>query len=472
MPSQVVIVGAGISGLATAFNLQERLPDADITVLEANTRPGGAVWTERKDGFQVELGPNGFLDTRGSTIDLCRRLGIAGDLIPAAPAAAKRYLYLEKQMFPLPRGTWGLLRSPLLPWSAKWRVLTERWRRAAPAAGDESVYDFAARRTSPEVAETFADAFTTGIFAGDPRLLSVAAAFPRLADAERKFGSVAKGLAALARARRAEAAERGDAAPKRGGTLYSFKPGLRLLIEILVMRLKKPPLFGVPARTITVQTGAGPRPRWTVHGEGKERWTADVVILTCPAPRQAGLVADVDNDLADAIHQIPYAPVVVVALGFGRHELPGGEPDGFGFIAPQRTRRDVLGVQFCSSIFPERAPERRVLFRALCGGWHRRDVLLWEDDRLSLAVRTELKRALGLRHPPVFQHITRWDPAIPQYTLGHADRVAQIETLAARHPGLVLSGNAYYGVALNDCTEHARVVADRVGAYLGQPAPV
>src|SRR5262249_42606270 len=163
--------------------------------------------------------------------------------------------------------------------------------------------------------------------------------------------------------------------------------------------------------------------------------------------------------LADLVLQIPYAPVVVVALGFRQEEIPAGAPDGFGFIAPQRTRRDVLGVQFCSSIFPERAPDRRVLFRALCGGVNRRDVLTWDEDKLILAARNELKRALGLRHPPDFQHIVRWDQAIPQYTLGHRERVAQIETLAARHPGLVLSGNAYHGVALNDCTERALIVA-------------
>jgi oxygen-dependent protoporphyrinogen oxidase len=202
-----------------------------------------------------------------------------------------------------------------------------------------------------------------------------------------------------------------------------------------------------------------------VAGEGKDSWTADAVVLTCPAYHQAALLAELDRELAGAVGLIPYNRVAVIALGYRRKDVPGGL-DGFGYIAPQRTRRDVLGVQWCSSIFPERAPPGLVLLRAMSGGWHRAEVAGWEDDRLLAAVRHELRLAMGIEAAPLFHHIIRWDRAIPQYHLGHLDRVAWVEQRLARHPGLFLAGNAYHGVAMNDCTEQGEILARRIADYL------
>jgi oxygen-dependent protoporphyrinogen oxidase len=144
--------------------------------------------------------------------------------------------------------------------------------------------------------------------------------------------------------------------------------------------------------------------------------------------------------------------------------------DGFGFIAPQRLKRDLLGVQWCSSIYPQRAPDGAVLLRALCGGWQRGEMLDWDDDRVAQAVRDELRLALGITLAPIFQKIIRWPRAIPQYHLGHLERVADIDRQLARHPGLFLGGNAYRGVALNDCTEQGDILADAVKRYLPEAA--
>jgi oxygen-dependent protoporphyrinogen oxidase len=202
-----------------------------------------------------------------------------------------------------------------------------------------------------------------------------------------------------------------------------------------------------------------------VAGQGRDRWLADAVVLACPAYRQAALLADLDRGLADRVGTIPYNAVAVVALGYRRQDVP--RPlDGFGYIAPQRTRRDVLGVQWCSSIFPERAPPGAVLLRAMCGGWQRAEVVGWDDDRLVAAVRADLRQALGIQAAPCFHHLVRWDRAIPQYHLGHAERVAWVEKRLTGHAGLFLAGNAYHGVALNDCTDNAAAVAGRVASYL------
>jgi oxygen-dependent protoporphyrinogen oxidase len=184
-------------------------------------------------------------------------------------------------------------------------------------------------------------------------------------------------------------------------------------------------------------------------------------VLACPAYQQAAILADLDAELADHIGAIPYNRVTVVALGFRRADVPRSL-DGFGYITPQRLRRDVLGVQWCSSIFAGRAPEGMVLLRAMVGGWHRAEVAGWDDARLIAVVRDDLRAALGIQIAPIFQHIARWDRAIPQYHVGHLERVGWIEARAARHPGLFLTGNAYKGVALNDCTEQAELLAVRI----------
>jgi oxygen-dependent protoporphyrinogen oxidase len=459
---RVVIVGAGISGLALAYRLQERRPDVEITVLEACDRPGGAVGTECRDGFQVEMGPNGFLDGKPATMDLCRDLGLAGRLLAASPEAAQnRYVFLDGRLRALPNGPGQFLLSDLLSWRGKASLLMERFRPRRPDAGDESIASFARRRAGREAAELLADALVTGIYAGDPRLLSVRACFPRLPQLEGEHGSIMKGLARAARARRRQARRRQaqpvSAAP---GKMWSLRDGLGAIITALCARLRRPPFTGVSVRAVRKENNA-----WVVFALGNDTLNADAVVLACPAYQQAGIVADLDGELGERIGAIPYNRIAVVALGYRKRDVPGSLA-GFGFIAPQRLGRDILGVQWCSSIFPGRAPECMVLLRALAGGWNRADVAGWDDERLAAAVRGELLLAQGIRAAPVFQHIVRWNRAIPQYLVGHLERVAWIEERSKRHPGLFLAGSAYHGVALNDCTEQAGLLAASVARYL------
>src|SRR5215471_14669660 len=192
---RIVIVGGGISGLALAFRLEQALPDAAVTILERDARPGGKVWTEHHDGFTVEIGPNGFLDTKPGTTALCRDLGIEEQLIPASEAASRnRFLFHEGKLRPLPSSPLEFIQSSLLSWRGKFGIFAERFRRSMPSCDDESIDAFARRRAGREVAEVLVDAFVTGIHAGDPRLLSLRAAFPRLPALEQQYGSVLKGL--------------------------------------------------------------------------------------------------------------------------------------------------------------------------------------------------------------------------------------------------------------------------------------
>lgn len=463
--TQILIVGGGISGLASAFRLQQALPAADITVLERRDRPGGTIWTERRDGYQVEIGPNGFLDNKPTTLALCRDLGLESALIPASDAAGKnRFLFWDNKLHLLPGGLRSFLSSHLLTWRGKLGFIAEPFRRPPGQSGDESIAAFARRRVGAEAARVFADALVTGIYAGDPELLSIRACFPRIAALEREYGSVIKGLARSARRRRAEAAARGESMAKN--RMWTLRQGMRALIEALCDRLQRPPVRGVNVRRLAHSEGQGTdRPAWVVHGEGHDSWPADVVVTACPAYQQAAILHDLDPELADRINAIAYNRVAVVALGYRRQDVPGSL-DGFGFITPQGLRRDLLGVQWCSSIFPERAPGGMVLLRAMCGGWQRPDIAGYPEDRLLEAVQSELRLVMHVKAAPVFHHIVRWDRAIPQYQVGHLERVEWIEERARRYPGLFLTGNAYRGVALNDCTEQAEGVADRVREYV------
>src|SRR5262245_19612481 len=331
----VLIVGGGISGLALAYRLQQAAPTADVIILEERDRPGGTLWTVRRDGFQVEIGPNGFLDIKPSTLALCRDVGLGDRLLAASESAGRnRYLFLGDRLRRLPAGPGDFLATDLVSWRGKLRLLAERFwpRRRQP--GDESIDAFARRRGGREAAEVFADALVTGIYAGDPALLSARATFPRVVAMEEEHGSVIKGFARSARQRRREAEARGEPAP-RGGRMWSFRDGLRLLADTLAGQLRRPPLLGTPVRGIQKAAEIGDaRPRWVVRGEGQQRWTADAVVLTCPAYRQAELLQGVDAELAEKVGGIPYNAVAVVAVGYRQADVPA-PLDGFGYLAPQ-----------------------------------------------------------------------------------------------------------------------------------------
>ena len=455
----VVIIGGGLSGLAVAYRLQQAIPGVSVRILESRHRPGGNIGTELHNGFRVETGPNGFLDRTPFIPKLCQDLGLGDRLIAGSEAARKnRYLFLDGRLRKLPGSLLGLLSTSLLSPRGKWQLLTEAFRKVpATLPVDESVADFVTRRAGKEAADLFADALVTGIQAGDPVLLSVAAAFPRLPQMEREAGSLFKGFLRASRERR-QLAKAQNVPPPGPQRMWSFREGLGVLIDELVHQVG--PVLTTGVRVTSIETSAAVA-NWVVRAEGRDSWSADAVVLACPAYEQAAILADLDPELADDIAAIPYNRIAVVALGYRKADCPG-QPEGFGYIAPQNTRRDVLGVQWCSSIYPDRAPEGFVLWRALCGGINRADMFDRDDDALVRAVHEEMRLSMGVTRSPVFTRVVRWPNAIPQYMIGHLDRVARIEARVKRYPRLLLTGNAYRGVAMGDCAEQAQIVAAKL----------
>jgi protoporphyrinogen/coproporphyrinogen III oxidase len=453
---RIVIVGGGLSGLATAFRIRQALPQAELIVLESRDSVGGNIRTEQVDQFTVEHGPNGLFDAKPHALQLCRDLGLGDRLIAASEGARKnRYLFLRNTMFRLPGDPLGLLRTPLLSWRGKFDLLTEPFRRrTGTIPADESVAAFAQRRFGREAAETFIDGLVTGVHAGDPELLSVRSAFPRLAKFEATSGSVIRGALRAAKQRKREMAARGEVpGPQR---IWSFREGLQVLIDRLAECLGR-----------RVQTGTGvcglsrTSDGWTVLGSQGQSWNADWVILTTPAHHQSELLSKLDPVLSAEIGTIRSSPIAVVALGYREEHAPF-RPDGFGYIAPQNTRRDVLGVQWCSSIYPNRAPAGCVLWRALCGGINRPDMANLPEEQLIAAVHAEMQITMGVTALPIFTRVIRWPRAIPQYEVGHSARLQRIAVHAHQYHRLLLAGSGFHGVALNDCCEQAESIAKQL----------
>ena len=472
MSRNVVVVGAGISGLATAWNLRRALPDerCSITVLERAPRPGGTAWTERLDGYALELGPNGFLDNKPTTLDLCESVGLKDRLVRAHRASANRFVFLGDRLRKLPASPGEFLKSDLLSWRGKLRVLAEPVIPRRRGDADESIDDFGRRRIGREATDNLLDAFVTGILAGDPKLLSLPACFPRMVELEREFGSLIRAQVQLAKRRRAErkivahaTADSGGSVGGPGGNLTAPEGGVRTLIEAIATRLGSAVRLGVGVTSVeTCRLG-----RWRVVLEDAEPLTADAVVLACPAYSQSSILRGRDGVMADEIAAIPYSGVVVAVLGFHRSQVEA-DLNGFGYLAPERLGRPVLGVRWSSSLFDGQAPADHVQFRAILGGWRRGDVSSWDDETVVGHVREDLRVTMGISTPPRFSWVQRWERAIPQYHMGHCDRLARIETRLEGHPGLFLTGNCYRGVSLNDCTREANATADRIVRYLRQ----
>jgi oxygen-dependent protoporphyrinogen oxidase len=235
---------------------------------------------------------------------------------------------------------------------------------------------------------------------------------------------------------------------------------MKTLIDALTTQLAPDVHLGRATHSVE-RTANG---RWLVHTDGAT-CSADAVVLACPAFAQGDILSELDGELAQEVGAIPYTCAVVASVGFHRADLPAN-PEGFGYLTPQRLGRPVLGVLWSSCIFPRQAPDNRFQFRAIMGGWRRRDVLEWDDGKIVQTVLDDLRETLKIQAAPEFTWVYRWEKAIPQYHLGHLERLRRIEDARRRHPGLWLTGNPYRGVSLNDCTHEAEFVSEQVKSYL------
>ena len=444
----VAILGGGIAGLTAAFRLQ-RLGHAP-TIFEAASRAGGALRTERADGFLVEYGPN-TLRARTPLLDeIIDALDLEDLVVEASEAAKNRYIVRDGVMVALPIRPPALVSSNFLSWQGKLRLLREPFIASAPPEAEESVADFVRRRLGKEALDYGANPFVAGIFAGDPEQLSVQHAFPRLVELEQQHGSLLKGLVKSARATRHEKAQRGG--------VFSFHEGIETLTDALAERVGENLCLG--ARVAGLQpTAEG----WQIQLDSRtvsERF--DAVVSTLPLHRFVDLNFDSPIDVAP-LSGVYYPPVAVVALGFHRADV-GHALDGFGVLVPEAEQAfKILGVIFASSIFPNRAPAGHVLLTALVGGARYPALVNRSDEALYDLVLADLDALLGVEAAPTFARLYRWPHAIPQYTLGYGAVKDTLGALERQHPGLYFAGNYRHGISVADTLASADAVAHRLG---------
>jgi oxygen-dependent protoporphyrinogen oxidase len=455
----VLVVGAGISGLTAAFQLTRR--GLAVEVIDAGFRPGGVIGTERREGVLYERGPNSILDTGPFINELLGELSVLSERVEISTIAAKRFLVRAGRLNALPTTPFAFVTTRLFSAGAKLRLLKEPFVRRAPANTEESVAQFVVRRLGREFLDYAVEPFVAGVYAGDPAELSLSAAFPRLHEIERRYGGLIRGQILGAGERARSRAKAKNVAPS-----FSFREGLQTLTDVLARRIGR-----VATGTRAVRLSREPDGTIVVAAEHEGATfhrRARAVVLSVPADRAASLVRDFAPDAACALEEIPYAGVVSVAQSYRRSDVL--HPlDGFGVLAPRVEKRRILGTLFSSSLFDGRATKGNVLFTTFIGGRRDPDLLARPDEDLAAIVREELAALVGARGTPVFCAITRWPQAIPQYTLGHLDRIRRAEQAQQALPGLYLCASYRGGVAVGDCMKSGRETAQAVAAYLGAP---
>jgi protoporphyrinogen/coproporphyrinogen III oxidase len=442
----VLVLGAGISGLTTAFLLSRR--GLKVTVLEAAPRVGGALETLSDGPWRFEMGPNTVLEGNADVSALIAACGLSGEKLTASPAARKRYLWKGGRLHALPGGPGGLLRTPLFSLAAKLRLLKEPWIPRPEGKPEESIADFVRRRLGAEFLDYAVGPFVSGVYAGDPERLSARWAVPRIHALERDHGSLIRG--ALAKRKSS------PSSPPAGG-MITFREGMDALPRRLAQEIGKAGdvRTGVSCRRV-VRSGG----RFAVE-TGAGTLTAERVVLAVPADVTARLLEDLTAGASRPFAEIPYAPVAVVSLGVRRADV-AYPLDGFGFLVPRKEGLSLLGCLFPSTIFPGRAPEGHVALVAFLGGRTDPEITTRGargDDAVYATVREELGRAIGLSGEPVFHHVRRWPRAIPQYEIGHGRFVALAEEIERENPGLRISGNFLRGISVPDCIKNATALA-------------
>jgi oxygen-dependent protoporphyrinogen oxidase len=425
-----------------------------VEVIDAASRAGGVIGSEVSGGALYERGPNSVLDTNPHIGELVRDLGLAHERLDASAIAAKRYVVRGGRLAALPATPAAFLTSPVFSLRAKLRLLREPFVARTAGTREESVSDFVQRRLGRDFLDYAVEPFVAGIYAGDPDELSLRAAFPRLHALEQRYGSLIKGQVLGAR-ERARQAERG----KNTAGSFTFRHGMQTLPDALARALGGV-RTGVSATTLR-RGDDGHLILAVESAAGAFEASARSVVLAVPAHAAAALVRDCAADAAQALEEIPYAAIASVALSYARADV--AHPlDGFGFLAPRVEKRRILGSLFSSSMFEGRAPAGAVLLTSFVGGRRNPELAAQSDDEIARAVREELAELIGATGTPRLSVVTRWREAIPQYTLGHLERVARAAAAERALPGLYLCSSYRGGVSVGDCIKSACETADRV----------
>ena len=453
----VIVIGAGISGLAAAFGLKQH--GASVEVFDAAARAGGVIGTVHRDGALFETGPNSALDTTPLINELLDGLDIRAERLEASAVASRRFIVRGGTLIPLPTSPQAFLTTPAFSFRAKLRLMRAPFIAAAPPDAEESIAAFVRRRLGAEVLDYAIDPFVSGIYAGDPERISVPAAFPRLHALEQKYGSLIRGQIKGASERKSNT-EKG----KNVAGSFSFGGGMQTITDALARAVGRV-TTGVQVQSIARDAGG----LWTITGtRDGERIVrrAKAVVLATPAYEAARLVRELAPAATQGLAAIDYAPIASVATAFRRADVTHSLA-GFGFLVPKKERREILGSLFSSSMFEGRAPVGTVLLTSFAGGRRNPELMAKSDAELGQLVHAELGTLVGAASAPLWIAITRWTRAIPQYDLGHRERLRPVEDAERALPGLFFCASYRGGVSVGDRIQSAHATTGVVTRFLG-----
>jgi oxygen-dependent protoporphyrinogen oxidase len=467
----VAVIGAGISGLAAALRIHDEAPEARLVVLEAGPSPGGVLQTIERDGFLIESSADSFITNVPWAVDLCRRLGLGDALIPTDPAHRRAFIVSRGRLEPVPDGLLIMAPSRVGPLLTT-RILSPLGKlRAACEAfvpkgngQDESLAQFARRRLGKEAYERLIQPLVGGMYTGDPERLSTRATLPRFLDMEQSHGSLIRAARAAARATPAGAGAGGS------GARYGLFAGLDRGVGQLVRAASE----ALPSGTLAIDSPVSAVHRisdgsWRVQVDGIRPRTikAQAVVVATPARAASQLLASVQPDASACLARIESTSVAIVSLAY-RADQVGHPLDGFGFVVPFVENLAILSGSFSSVKFAGRAPAGHQLFRVFLGGARRPDLVERDDSELVATASRDLANLLRLRGEPLFGLVARWPGVMPQYHLGHIDRMAEARQAVARLGGsLALAGNYLSGVGVPHCIASGREAAEAVLAAIG-----
>ena len=474
-PRTVVVVGGGISGLATAFALHEQAAAAGLslrcTILESGSSWGGKIVTHRVGDLVTEAGPDSFLSQKPAGLELCAKLGLTDQLINTNETCKKAFVLYGGRLHELPEGLVSFvpkqlgpfLRSGLLNWTGLARMGLDVVVPRGPSQGDESVASFFRRRFGGQAFDRVLEPLLAGIYAGDAEQMSLKATFPRFLELEQQYGSIIRGMMA--------ARKKAPPAPRGGPTrtmFVSLKNGLGELVTALSRRLTEQGVeLRLGCRVDALRVRSHQPARWMydlILDDGSALSTESLVLAT-PAYVSADLLRPLTPIAGGLLDGIPYASTATIAMAYPAGALAGAV-EGFGFIVPRSEGRNLIAATWTSLKWPHRAPADRVLIRCYVGGVGREAILHLDDAGLVGRIRAELAALCGITTEPGYVEVNRWWKAMPQYTIGHLDRLTQLDAALSRYGGLVLTGAGYRGVGIPDCIRDGAVAAGRVIRYL------
>lgn len=492
-PYRVVVIGGGLSGLTAAHRLSHapglagRQRAIEIVVLEAQDRVGGAIWTEQVDGFTFEGGADSMITNKPWGVELCRELGLGDQLIDVSSQHRRSFVVRNGRLLPVPEGfilmaphrLLPMLVTPILSWRGKLRMLMDLVLPARAEDGDESLASFVRRRLGREALERLVQPLVGGIYTADPTELSLKSTLPQFLAMEREHGGLIRAVLADRRAARRSKSRtksalsevEAQASGARYGLFVSLAQGMGTLPQTLARSLPMGTLrLNTPVRRLLRRDPTSPR-CWTIELLDGPPIQADAIILATEAHSAARLVDSLDPDLALQLRSIPYASSAILNMAFRRDQI--AHPlDGFGAVVPIIENRRILAISFTSVKFPTRAPSDSVLMRVFIGGATQPDLFELDDDALLAVAREEVGELLNIKGDPILARVARHARAMPQYTLGHIERIEAISRQLTQHPRLALAGNAYTGVGVPDCVRSGREAADRILDLLVDPAAI